>query len=134
MDARAGCGAGWVRGKGESELALRLRHGGWKLVKSGGHGQIAAWELSSYGCSTSIDRADRRKEGEGGFSSGNPPKGCIKAFGAYECFSIVGEWCAITHEACVSHGCNAFCVGKGNEWAYTGVKYMYIGANKCYLW
>lgn len=58
----------------------------------------------------------------------------IKAFGAYEWFSIVGGWRAITHEACISHGFNAFRVGKGNERPCTGVKYIYIGGNKCYLW
>ena len=126
MDARARCGPGRVRGKGESELAIGLRRGGRKL---GGRGRIAAWELSSHGCSASIDRADRRKQGEGGFPSGNPPKVRIGAFGAYESSSIVGEWRAITHEACVSHSCNAFRVGKGNGRAYKNAKYIYIGAN-----
>ena len=63
----------------------------------------------------------------------NHPEVRIKRFGAHGIRLIAGGWCAITREACCSHGFNAFLVEKGNEEARVSRKYVYIECNSYYL-
>ena len=114
-----------------------FRSTGRKWKRSGGRGQVVAWDLGSHACCTSSDAGERPGGGEGA---------CLRRNGRGEVGGGVcrrrapnipadrGMCRAITREAKFRTVATISFVGKGNEEACVGGKYIYIRGKYHYLW